>query len=232
MLPSTDSTQVRYYLVKGYGFMELTRDGSLLGQTALSMSKVSEEALAPESAEVARLVRLALDGDLAAFEHIVARYESRVLGVASRILGTRDEARDVAQEVFLRAFKYLHRLDLQKPVEPWLLRITVNVCRDAVRRRQRRSHTFVALDTPNVVDDAPDPHADLVHKQERLFLQRALETLPEKERLAIVLRDVEGLSTAEVAELLKSSETTVRSQVSRGRLRLRTAVRRLLGGDR
>lgn len=211
--------------------MELTRDGSLLAQTALSMSQVSEEALASESAEIARLVRLTLDGDLAAFERIVARYEARVLAVASRILGRRDDARDVAQEVFLRAFKYLHRLDLQKPVEPWLLRITVNVCRDAARQRTRRSRTFVALDAPNVIDHAPDPHAGLVHKQERLFLQRALDTLPEKERLAIVLRDVEGLSTAEVAELLRSSETTIRSQVSRGRLRLRTAVRRLLGGD-
>lgn len=212
--------------------MELTPDGSLLARSALSMSRVSEEAPASESAKVAQLVRLALDGDLAAFEQIVARYEARVLGVASRILGTRDEARDVAQEVFLRAFKYLHRLDLQKPVEPWLLRITVNVCRDAVRQRTRRGHTFVALDTPSVVDHAPDPHAGLLHKQERLVLQRALDTLPEKERLAIVLRDVEGLSTSEVAELLRSSETTVRSQVSRGRLRLRTAVRGLLGGDR
>lgn len=212
--------------------MGLTPDGSLLAQTALSMSRVSEEALRSESAEETRLIRLALDGDLSAFEQIVARYEARVLAVATRILGRRDEARDVAQEVFLRAFKYLHRLDLQKPVQPWLLRITVNVCRDAARQRTRRGHTFVALDTPNIIDRAPDPHAGLVDKQERLVLRQALDTLPEKERLAIVLRDVEGLSTAEVAELLRSSETTVRSQVSRGRLRLRTAVRRLLGGDR
>ena len=66
-------------------------------------------------------------------------------------------------------------------------------------------------------------------KQQRQILQRALDLLPEKERLAIVLRDVEGLSTAEVAAILQSSETTVRSQVSRGRLRLKTAIGRLTG---
>jgi RNA polymerase sigma-70 factor (ECF subfamily) len=63
------------------------------------------------------------------------------------------------------------------------------------------------------------------------MLHRALERLPEKERLAIVLRDIEGLSTADVAALLQSSETTVRSQVSRGRLRLKAAVARLMGGE-
>ena len=64
-----------------------------------------------------------------------------------------------------------------------------------------------------------------------MILQRALDSLPEKERLAIILRDVEGLSTAEVALILRSSETTVRSQVSRGRLRLKAAIDRLVGGE-
>jgi RNA polymerase sigma-70 factor (ECF subfamily) len=135
----------------------------------------------------------------------------------------------VAQEVFLRAFKYLHRLDLQKPFEPWLMRITVNACRDAARRRQRRRDTLVDIDAAEAPDPSPDPHADLTRKQERLMLQAALDSLPEKERLAILLRDVEGLSTAEVASILQSSETTVRSQVSRGRLRLKAVIDRATG---
>jgi RNA polymerase sigma-70 factor (ECF subfamily) len=118
---------------------------------------------------------------------------------------------------------------VQKPVEPWLMRITVNVCRDAARSRQRRLATFVDVDEPEQIDESPDPYAGLARKQEQLILQNALETLPEKERLAIVLRDVEGLSTAEVAAILQSSETTVRSQVSRGRLKLKAAIDRLLG---
>lgn len=210
--------------------MEFRPDGSLLVRTSLSMSRLSQDELSAEAAETARLVRLTLDGHSAAFEQIILRYETRVMTIAARILGRRDDAGDVAQEVFLRAFKYLHRLDLQKPVEPWLVRITVNVCRDAARNQQRRRHTFLQIDPPDAVDEAVDAYADLVQQEERLVLRKALDTLPEKERMAIVLRDIEGLSTAEVASVLQSSETTVRSQVSRGRLRLKAAIDRLMGG--
>jgi RNA polymerase sigma-70 factor (ECF subfamily) len=210
--------------------MGFRAEGSLALQTPLSMSRVAD-AERPIDADIVRLVRLTLGGDTAAFEHIVLRYETRVMTVAARILGTRDDARDAAQEVFLRAFKYLHRLDLRKPVEPWLLRITVNVCRDAARLRHRRQTRFVCGDELDAIDESPDQYARLTQKQERVLLQQALDELPEKERLAIVLRDVEGLPTCEVAAILQSSETTVRSQISRGRVRLKTAIDRLTGGQ-
>jgi RNA polymerase sigma-70 factor (ECF subfamily) len=194
------------------------------------MSRLSEETLSREASELARLVRATLGGDPTAFECIILRYETRVMTLASRLLGAREEARDVAQEVFLRAFKYLHRLDLRKPVEPWLMRITVNVSRDVMRRRQRRQHTFVEHDEQDTVDGSPGPLDWLVRKEERRLLLTALDALPYKERLALVLRDVEGLSTSEVAEILQSSETTVRSQVSRGRVRLKAVINRLAGG--
>ena len=104
--------------------MEFGPDGSLLVQTALSMSRLSDEELSQEAAEIARPVRPTLGGDSTAFDQIILRYEMRVMTMAVRLVGARDDARDVAQEVFLRAFKYLHRLDLQKPIEPWLVRIT------------------------------------------------------------------------------------------------------------
>ena len=211
--------------------MQARPDGSVLTQTALSMSRVSDEVLSAEAADIARLVRLTLRGDATAFEQIVLRYETRVMTLAARLVGGRDDARDVAQEVFLRAFKYLHRADPQKPLEPWLFRIAVNVCRDAVRRRLRRQNTFVDAEPAEPIDRSADPCTDLERKQQRLILQRALDLLPEKERLAIMLRDIEGLSTAEVAAILQSSETTVRSQESRGRLRLKAAVDRMMGGE-
>ena len=200
-------------------------NSSVLMQAALSF----DDALPAESAEVSRLVRLTLGGDRAAFEQIIKRYESRVMTLAVRLLGGRDDAPDAAQEVFLRAFKYLHRVDTRKPLEPWLFRIAVNVCRDLMRRRAQRQATFVDADPAEPIDQSNDPCAGLERKQQRVMLQRALERLPEKERLAIVLRDVEGLTTAEVAEILRSSETTVRSQISRGRLKLKSAVDRLMG---
>src|SRR5262245_7155688 len=209
--------------------MEFRPDGSVLVQMPLSMSRLQCQEAADDAADIAKLVQLTLEGDSAAFEQLVRRYESRVLNLAIRLVGRREDAPDVAQEVFLRAFKYLHRLDLQKPVEPWLMRITVNVCRDVLRSRQRHDLTFVSEERPDVIDHTPDAFSDLSDKQERLLLQKALDSLPEKERLALLLRDVEGLPTSEVAILLGSSETTVRSQISRGRLRLKTGIDRLLG---
>jgi RNA polymerase sigma-70 factor (ECF subfamily) len=220
----------RVLTYEGHDFVELRPDGSFVVPTALAMSRVSQDEGSRDAAETARLVRLTLGGDSAAFEQIILRYEARVMTVAARLLGAKDDARDVAQEVFLRAFKYLHRLDLQKPVEPWLIQITINACRDAARQRQRRRDTFVHIDGPETIDESADPYTGVAREQERLILQKALDALPEKERLAILLRDVEGLSTAEVASLLHSSETTVRSQVSRGRLRLKAAIDGLMGG--
>jgi RNA polymerase sigma-70 factor, ECF subfamily len=206
-------------------------NSSVLIQTALSMSRVSDESSAAETADVSRLVRLTLRGDRTAFEQIIVRYESRIMTLAVRLLGRRDDAADVAQDVFLRAFKYLHRADPRRPLEPWLFRIAVNVCRDVMRRRQQRQATFVDDEAVEPIDQSSDPCAGLERKQQRLILQKALERLPEKERLAIVLRDIEGLSTADVAAILHSSETTVRSQVSRGRLRLKVVIGQLMGVD-
>ena len=203
----------------------------VLMQTALSMSRVSDETLPADTAEVSRLVRLTLRGDRAAFEQIIIRYEGRVMTLAVRLLGSRDDAPDAAQEVFLRAFKYLHRVDTRKPLEPWLFRIAINVCRDLMRRRAQRRATFVDVNPAEPIDRSSDPCAGLERKQQGVLLQRGLERLPEKERLAIVLRDIEGLSTADVAAILQSSETTVRSQVSRGRLRLKAAIEQLTGED-
>src|SRR5262245_46053552 len=125
-------------------------------QTALSMSRVSDETLPAAAADVSQLVGLTLRGDRAAFEQIIIRYESRVMTLAVRLLGSRDDAPDAAQEVFLRAFKYLHRVDPGKPLEPWLFRIAINVCRDLIRRRAQRTATFVDGDLAEPIDQSSD----------------------------------------------------------------------------
>jgi RNA polymerase sigma-70 factor, ECF subfamily len=192
----------------------------------LLMSRVpDQETTAPETFEIEALVRRTLDGDCRAFEQIVLRYERRVMMLSVRLLQGIDEAQDATQEVFLRAFKYLHRLDVRRPVEPWLMRITVNVCRDIQRKTQRRHYTFTEATTESEkADETRDPHSGFVWEQERQKLWKALNELPVKEKMAVVLRDVEGFSTAEVAEILGSTEGTVRSQICRGRLRLKEAM--------
>jgi RNA polymerase sigma-70 factor (ECF subfamily) len=208
------------------------RSGNLLLQSTLEMSSLQESDPPPETVEIANLVRLVLAGDKDAFERIVIRFERRVMTMAMRLLASRDDAQDAAQEVFLRTFKYLHRLDLQRPIEPWLIRTTINVCHDMGRQRRRREAFFPEGVSPEEVaaEGLSDPHAGLAGQQERAMLWKALDELPGKERLAVVLRDVEGLSTAEVAAVLQSTETTVRSQVSRGRLRIKEALDRMKGG--
>ena len=191
----------------------------------LLMTRVSGQETTPETLEIETLVRRTLDGDCRAFEQIVLRYERRVMMLSARLLHGLDEAQDATQEVFLRAFKYLHRLDVRRPVEPWLMRITVNVCRDFQRNTQRRHSTFTESSTQHdAPDESRDPYAGFAWEQERQKLWKVLNELPEKEKMAVILRDVEGFSTAEVAEILGSSESTVRSQICRGRLRIKEAM--------
>jgi RNA polymerase sigma-70 factor (ECF subfamily) len=212
--------------------MDYGPDNSDIAPGTLSMVRMPGTAISPEIAEIAQIVRLVLGGDTSSFEHIITRYERRVMNIAIRILGCHDDAHDASQEVFLRVFRYLHRLDLQKPIEPWLMRMTVNVCRDLGRKK--RQHQSTSLDhapsesmTTNSIDD---PYIGLEEEQQRQMLWRALACLSENERVAIVLRDVEGLPTAEVAAILESPEVTVRSRISRGRLKLKEIVDQMSKG--
>lgn len=200
---------------------ELWMSGSLQG---------NEES--PAASELNALIARAVTGDRAAFGEIIGRYERRVVTLSWRLLGTVEDAEDAAQEVFLRAFKYLHRFDTTKPIEPWLVRMTVNVCRVAGRKRHQR-RSFLCADTKAPDPAAPgDPHADFDAAEQRRILQNVLSGLPEKERTAVILRDIEGMSTAEVAAILGSSEATVRSQISSARLKIRKQVQRMKGGLR
>jgi len=181
----------------------------------------------PRPITASEVVSRAASGDTTAFERIVMENERRVLAVAWRMLGRMDEAEDAAQEVFLRAYRFLHRVDPQKPLTPWLIRITVNVCHD-LRRRSRRETTLEdEHGAEQVLEPAGGPDAVFADDERRRLLWTALDTLPDKERAAIVLRDLEGLSTKEVAEALESSPATVRSQISSARLKIRKVLDRL-----
>jgi len=211
--------------------MESRPDTSLIDARSLWMSQSSQEEA--RTSELTKLLTRAASGDAAAFEQIVIRHERRVLTLSWRLLGAMEDAQDAAQEVFLRTFKYLHRFDAQKPFEPWLIRMTVNVCRDLGKARQLRGAVLVeqrdSCDRAELRDPGNDPHAELQFEQQRQMLYRALNELPEKERTAFVLRDIEGMTTAETAGALGSSEATVRSQISSARLKIRKFVERMNG---
>ena len=169
-------------------------------------------------------------GDPTAFEQLLARHERMVLGTALRLLGRMDAAQDAAQETFLRLHKNLVRLDHTQDLGPWLYRVVVNVCRDVARRFPRERHVALGDLAEGALEAArgsSDAILDALAKaDQRRLVQAALRTLPEKERAAIVLRDMEGLATSEVALILGSTEGTVRSQVSAARLKIKKFVMR------
>jgi len=178
-----------------------------------------------ETVEAARLLRLAQSGDAAAFEALMRIYEVRVARTALRLLGARQDAQDAAQEVFLRLYQRISRIDSAGSLSGWLYRVTVNVSYDILRRRRGRN--AVPLDAGSL--SAPSSaEEELSREQQRRLVAEALRTLPEKERAALALRDIEGLSTREVAGILGSSEATVRSQISTARLKIRKILRRRL----
>jgi RNA polymerase sigma-70 factor (ECF subfamily) len=191
-------------------------------------------ALTRNQTAVALLVERATAGDTAAFEQIMIHSQQRVMAMSWRILGNEADARDASQEVFLRVYKYLGSFKQDQDFFGWVYRITVNVCRDMLKKRQHESDRFgsFAADSSEEVLEIPfeqvDAEQTLIQAQRRELISRAIATLPFKERASIVLRDVEGLSTDEVARVLKSSSTTVRSQISSARRKIRDYCRRYM----
>ena len=168
------------------------------------------------SASLDETIRAARAGDAAAFEELMVLTQQRVAQLAWAILGDREDVKDAVQETFLREYRFLDRYDAKRDFHGWLARITVNVCRDALRRRKRGCEPL-----PEIESTEPGADVELIHRNELALLRRAVDALPPKERLAVVLREVEGLPTDEVATVLGSTVTTVRVQISRARAKLR-----------
>jgi RNA polymerase sigma-70 factor (ECF subfamily) len=161
-------------------------------------------------------------GDLADFERLMRRHERLVLATALRLTGRMEDARDVSQEVFLKLYRNLGKVE-SGTIASWLYRVTVNACYDLRRRHWAEIPVEDAFEARS-----PDagPQEALSEAERRRALELSLRMLAEKERAAVVLRDLEGLSTEEVARILGSSEQTVRSQISKARLKMRKFVER------
>jgi len=191
-------------------------------------------ALTPNQSSLTRLIERAAAGDTAAFEQIMIYSQQRVMTMTWRMLGNEADARDASQEVFLRVYKYLGRFKQDQDFFGWLYGITVNVCRDISKKRQHHSDRFTSFDAGaderayEVPAEQEDAEEAFMHTQQRELIARAMATLPDKERASIVLRDIEGLTTDEVARILKSSSTTVRSQISSARKKIKIYCERYL----
>jgi RNA polymerase sigma-70 factor (ECF subfamily) len=171
---------------------------------------------APTDAE---LVAAHVAGDSHAFAELVRRHRDRLWAVALRTLGDREEAADAVQEALLSAFRRADTFRGDAAVTTWLHRIVVNACLDRARRRAVRPTTPLGeLDPPQRGDD-------VAAAEQRLDVSRALAQIPEAQRLALVLVDMEGLPVSETAAILGVPEGTVKSRCARGRAALAPLLR-------
>lgn len=165
----------------------------------------------------ALLVEEARRGNQAAFGDLVLRYERRLIRVISQFVRDQDQAQDLAQETFLRAYQRLDQFDPSRRFGPWLFRIGVNLTLDYLRKQKRRG--WWSLFTDASADRTPDPatadprQALDLSQEVRAVLQR----LPEKHRTVLVLRDLENFSTSEIAAILNRKEATVRWKLAEAR---------------
>ena len=188
------------------------------------------------AAEELALVRSAKGGDVNAFEELVRRYDRNVFRIANHITQNREDAEDVVQDAFLKAYQNLERFQEQSKFYTWLVRIAVNEALMRLRKRRTGTGRTVSIDEDIETDDDSIPReiADWSPNPEQLYdqaelkdiLSRNIQGLPASFRTVFVLRDVEGLSTEETAEALQLSVPAVKSRLLRARLQLRERLNR------
>ena len=206
------------------------------------MSAIQPNVREPISDELA-LVRAAKAGDDKAFEELVRRYDRNVFRIAQHITQNREDAEDVVQDAFLKAYGNLNQFQEQSKFYTWLVRIAVNEA--LMKLRRRRPERTVSLDEEvkteddsvprEVADWSPNPEQMYNQAELREILTRTIQGLPAGFRTVFVLRDVEGLSTEETAQALELSIPAVKSRLLRARLQLRERLSRYFqkrtGGD-
>lgn len=176
--------------------------------------------------EEALLLRRAQKGDAGAFEELMTPYEKKLYALCFRMLGNREDALDCAQDAMLRVWRAIDTYRRQASFQTWVLRIATNACLDFLRKKKVRP--AVSLDSMTEAGYMPedssvgvDPQASAETAAQKEALAAGIARLPEELRAALVLRDVQGLSYEEVAEVLKAPLGTVKSRINRAREKLR-----------
>ncbi|MDW7682574.1 MAG: sigma-70 family RNA polymerase sigma factor [Bacillota bacterium] len=180
--------------------------------------------------EETRLVGRCKQGDLSAYDELMQRYEKKVYTLCFRMAGNHNDAEDLAQEAFLKAFRALPSFKGESQFSTWLYRIVTNTCLDERRKRARKPVT-VSLDKPletgegemavTLPGDAPDPLSEALTVELRGEIQKLLMELPEEQRIVLIMRDLQEYTYEEIATVLGIQLGTVKSRLNRARARMR-----------
>ena len=175
------------------------------------------------------LVEACQAGEASAFDVLVGRWEDRIRGAAFRFLGSEEEARDVAQEAFLKAYRSLSGFKREARFSSWLYQIATNLCRDRLRRRKTRA--TVSLEEleeagPVMVETGPGAHDQLLALDLARAVRDAVESLPEEQREVVILKEYQDLTFLEIAQALGVPVSTVKTRLYRGLGQLRRRLER------
>jgi len=182
-----------------------------------------------EDTEDVRLMRLVARGDTVAFEKLIERHQSLVVGTVARMLGSNSDVEDIAQQVFIRVWKSASRYVPRAKFTTWLLKITRNLVFNEMRRAKRRAHAPLQPE-PNVEEmqlkdeSNPSPDASLLELELQEAIEKAIGELPETQRMALVLRRYEEFSYEQIADILNLSVPAVKSVLFRARTELRVRL--------
>jgi RNA polymerase sigma-70 factor (ECF subfamily) len=175
-----------------------------------------------EAALERRLIERTLAGDDAAFGQLIERHQRSVFNIAYRMLGNREEAGDIAQEAFWRAYRNLGGFDRDRPLAPWLYRIATNLSLNRLRRNPPPTISLDAL--PAVADTSPGPPERLLQAETQNRIRQAILALPPADRTVIELRHFQALSYEEIALVTGASVSSVKSRLFRARRRLQAQL--------
>ena len=188
-----------------------------------------------EDTEDVRLMRLVARGDTVAFEKLIERHQSLVLGTVARMLGSNSDVEDIAQQVFIRVWKSASRYVPRAKFTTWLLKITRNLVFNELRRAKRRAHAPLQpeanVEEMQLKDESnPSPDASLLELELQEAIEKAIGELPETQRMALVLRRYEEFSYEQIADILNLSVPAVKSVLFRARTELRVRLGSYLKG--
>jgi RNA polymerase sigma-70 factor, ECF subfamily len=183
----------------------------------------------------AAVVRAVQGGDTAAFDPLVIKHKDKLFNLVYWLLGDYQEANDCAQEIFIKVFKGIKTFRFQSSFSTWLYRIAINTCRNRLRSSAFRwKKRTVSLENPDrskqdnplyeIQNGSPSPEKRLEKKERILMIQKALNALPQEQSRMVVLRDIQGMSYREIADITGLNLGTVKSKLARARLELKNRL--------